>query len=133
MVPSTSSLTSMMLFYSVCFTRIEKVRVKEVRGIAKIVGTLVTFGGAILMTVYKGPIINLWSGQHSSAAASGGDSHKHWIAGTFFILIGCCAWSAFYILQVSPLSFTLFLCKDFIHLVGHFKRAWQVENEYIKI
>lgn len=82
--------------------RIEKVNIKEVRGVAKIIGTVVTFGGAMVMTVYKGPIIDLWSRDHGSTGGdSGASSGKNWVLGTLFILIGCCAWSAFYILQVS--------------------------------
>jgi len=35
-----------------------RVNVKEVHSQAKVIGTLVTFGGALLMTLYKGPQIN---------------------------------------------------------------------------
>ncbi|KAI4339718.1 hypothetical protein MLD38_024628 [Melastoma candidum] len=80
--------------------RLERVKIKQARGMAKIIGTVVTFMGALVMTLYKGPIIHLiWSKDNHHASSSGGASDKHWITGTLFILIGCFAWSAFYNLQ----------------------------------
>ena len=78
---------------------------REMGSQAKVIGTIVTFGGALIMTVYKGPIVNLiWSPKESlfdtgSATAS---AEQHWLSGTVFILIGCIAWSLFFVLQVSP-------------------------------
>jgi hypothetical protein len=84
------------------------VRIKEIRSQAKVVGTLVTLGGALLMTVYKGPVIGLpWSqktSQHGSTAAS---SDKHWVTGTLLLLVGCVSWSAFYVLQVKKYTVQL--------------------------
>ncbi|PKI77668.1 hypothetical protein CRG98_001951 [Punica granatum] len=80
--------------------RIERVNIRQIRGLAKIVGTVVTFAGALVMTLYKGPIINIIrSRNHASSGTADDPSDKHWVTGTLFILIGCCAWSAFYILQ----------------------------------
>lgn len=87
--------------------RIERVKIGEIRGVAKVAGTVVTFAGALVMTLYKGPIID-FIGSRSHAGGGGAAAHaasdKHWVTGTLFILIGCCAWSAFYILQVSSLT-----------------------------
>lgn len=75
---------------------------KEVRSQAKVIGTLVTFAGALLMTVYKGPVVDLlWSHKTSSHSSTTPSSDQHWVTGTLFILIGCVAWSCFYVLQVS--------------------------------
>lgn len=81
--------------------RLEHIKIKERRSQAKILGTLLTFSGALLMTVYKGPIIDLIWSHRASQHASHSSADTHWIAGTLLILVGCCAWSAFYILQVS--------------------------------
>lgn len=83
----------------------EKVKIAEVRSQAKISGTLVALGGALVMTLYKGPLIPLpWSNpdmdQHNGHNNSSQD-HNHWVAGTLLILLGCVAWSCFYVLQVS--------------------------------
>ncbi|GMI82909.1 Usually multiple acids move in and out Transporters 20 [Hibiscus trionum] len=81
--------------------RLEHVKMNEVRSIAKVIGTLVTLSGALLMTLYKGPVIELiWSNtSHYGSGGSGGSSDKHWISGTLLILVGCVAWSCFYVLQ----------------------------------
>ncbi|XAR55582.1 hypothetical protein NMG60_11035694 [Bertholletia excelsa] len=81
--------------------RLEQVKIRQVRSQAKVVGTLVTFGGALLMTLYKGPIINLiWSPKTSQFVQTNSDSSaKHWLTGTLCILVGCAAWSSFFILQ----------------------------------
>ncbi|XP_021810263.1 WAT1-related protein At4g08290 [Prunus avium] len=80
--------------------RVETVKMKEVRSQAKVIGTLVTFAGALLMTVYKGPVVDLlWSHKTSSHSSTTTSSDQHWVTGTLFILIGCVAWSCFYVLQ----------------------------------
>ncbi|KAJ9166644.1 hypothetical protein P3X46_021362 [Hevea brasiliensis] len=80
--------------------RLERIRIKEIRSLAKVIGTLVTFGGALLMALYKGPLIHLISSSKSSHHEnSAHNSDKHWVAGTLLILVGCVSWSAFYILQ----------------------------------
>lgn len=39
--------------------RLERIKIKELHSQAKIIGTIVTFLGALLMTLYKGPIIDM--------------------------------------------------------------------------
>ncbi|XP_048130552.1 WAT1-related protein At4g08290-like isoform X2 [Rhodamnia argentea] len=97
-VPSVTFVMAVML-------RLERAKIKEVRGIAKIVGTIVTFLGALVMTVYKGPMIRLIRSTGTAQSRAGTDpSDQHWVAGTLFILIGCCAWSAFFNLQSAAVA-----------------------------
>ncbi|CAL5417390.1 unnamed protein product [Camellia sinensis] len=92
-VPAVTFLIAVIL-------RLERVKIKEVRSQAKVLGTIVTFGGALAMTLYKGPIINLfWSPKTSHIALSNDSSDKHWLSGTLCLLVGCVAWSCFFILQ----------------------------------
>ncbi|KAK7353170.1 hypothetical protein VNO80_18610 [Phaseolus coccineus] len=93
-VPSVTFVLAVIL-------RLERVNVKEVRSLAKVIGTLVTFSGALLMTLYKGPEFNLF---HSANTTHHDGTHspqvvKHWLSGTLFLLLGCVAWSSFFILQ----------------------------------
>ncbi|KNA23618.1 hypothetical protein SOVF_023340 [Spinacia oleracea] len=86
--------------------RLEKVDIRKIPSQAKIIGTIVTVSGAMVMTLYRGPIINLFGSHgidnlHSSAAAT--PSTQHWIIGTICVLCSCLGWAAFFILQ----SFTL--------------------------
>ncbi|KAF5450742.1 hypothetical protein F2P56_031068 [Juglans regia] len=93
-VPSVTFILAVIL-------RLERVKIKEVQGQAKVIGTVLTLAGALLMTLYKGPVIELiWSRKmHYFGSNSSMSSDHKWLIGTFFILIGCVAWSAFYILQ----------------------------------
>ncbi|KAK1555752.1 hypothetical protein Q3G72_030909 [Acer saccharum] len=82
--------------------RLERLNIKKIHSQAKVIGTLVTFGGALLMTMYKGPVINLIgssTSSHHESSSDSSDSHEHWVAGTLLILVGCVAWSCFYVVQ----------------------------------
>ncbi|KAG8633093.1 WAT1-related protein At4g08290 [Manihot esculenta] len=91
-VPSVTFVIAVIL-------RLERIRINEIRSQAKVVGTLVTFGGALLMTLYKGPLLHLISSTNATHHGNAALSDKHWLAGTLLILVGCVSWSAFYILQ----------------------------------
>ena len=73
---------------------------------AKLVGTLITVVGALVMILYMGPTVRLpWtkaSVHHSTSANQNGGG---WLKGTFLLLGSCVCWSGFFILQVSRLPF----------------------------
>ncbi|KAL5076630.1 hypothetical protein RYX36_015614 [Vicia faba] len=112
---TSASFTSILLntvpsitFFLALIFRIERVNIKQIRSIAKVIGTLVTFAGALLMTIYKGPQIHLFYSpktSHHHAGSHDTQTHTHWISGTLFILLGCFAWSSFFILQASLFSY----------------------------
>ncbi|XP_047320443.1 WAT1-related protein At2g39510-like [Impatiens glandulifera] len=100
--------------------RLENVEVKKVWSQAKIVGTLVTVGGAMIMTLVKGPNLGLPWTQHqetynvSSSSKSNQDNN---IKGSLMIIAGCFCWASFYILQAitlksypASLSLTTLIC-----------------------
>ncbi|XP_019459450.1 PREDICTED: WAT1-related protein At4g08290-like [Lupinus angustifolius] len=81
--------------------RIERIKIMQFRSQVKVIGTLVSFGGAMLMTLYKGPEIHMFHSEtiHHQHDSHSLQNHKNWVIGTLFILLGCVAWSSFYILQ----------------------------------
>lgn len=81
--------------------RLEKVNFKKIPSVAKVIGTVITVSGAMLMTFYKGPIVEFISAQASHHATSATATDKHWVLGTVMLLARCCGWSGFFILQVS--------------------------------
>eukprot|EP00253_Pinus_taeda_P010098 PITA_10098 len=104
-----SNLLPAMTFVMALIFRMERVNIKNIRSQAKIVGTIVCVGGAMLMTLYKGPIVPmLWSPHHqspdtSSTTASAIDN-KEWIIGSLLIVAATLAWSALFILQAAVLK-----------------------------
>ncbi|KAL5558388.1 hypothetical protein UlMin_034599 [Ulmus minor] len=93
-----NAVPSITFLIAVIF-RLERVKIMELRGQAKVIGTLVTLSGALLMTLYKGPVIELFWSKNTTNHGSSDSSGKHWLAGTLYILIGCVAWACFFVLQ----------------------------------
>ncbi|XP_057444691.1 WAT1-related protein At4g08290-like isoform X2 [Lotus japonicus] len=95
----TNAVPSITFLLAV-FVRLERLKLKEIRSQAKVIGTLVTFGGALLMAVYKGPGFNLFHSENTTHEQDGSiSSHSHQTTGALYILMGCVALSSFYILQ----------------------------------
>jgi len=85
------------------------VNLKKARCVAKVVGTLVTVAGAMLMTLYKGRVVEMvWTkhmhlhGAHPDAAAATA-ADKDWFTGSIFLIIATLAWASLFILQVCAL------------------------------
>ncbi|KAG6595300.1 WAT1-related protein, partial [Cucurbita argyrosperma subsp. argyrosperma] len=100
--------------------RLEKVKIKSIRSQAKIVGTIATVGGAMIMTLIKGPILELfWVNEKADHQQQqrGDISLQHTIKGSIMITIGCFSWACFMILQAitlkaypAELSLTAWIC-----------------------
>lgn len=83
--------------------RLEKVNIRRMHSQAKIIGTLVTVGGAMVMTLINGPPIPLpWTSvsRMHHPLVTGAVSHDHHLKGAVMITAGCFCWASFYILQV---------------------------------
>ncbi|XP_058089590.1 WAT1-related protein At1g21890-like [Magnolia sinica] len=90
-------------FIMAIICRLEKVKIKELSSQAKVAGTVLTVAGAMVMTVYKGPILNLLGLRHVHHETASMGADQNWLKGTFMIIGSCTGWSAFFIVQ----SFTL--------------------------
>jgi drug/metabolite transporter (DMT)-like permease len=81
---------------------------------AKVLGTVVALGGAMLMTLVKGAMMNLpWTNGNGHHESTGAANKQDPIKGAVMILAGCVCWSAFVVLQVSapliPIQFFLYI------------------------
>ncbi|CAA0836433.1 WAT1-related protein [Striga hermonthica] len=107
-------------FVIACFFRLEKVKITSIRSQAKIIGTLATVAGAMIMTLVSGPNLGLpWTkqgpahDQHHQTQVTLQDSIK----GAVMIIVGCLSWACFMILQAvtlrtypAELSLTAWIC-----------------------
>ncbi|KAG8650545.1 hypothetical protein MANES_07G057200v8 [Manihot esculenta] len=85
---------------AICF-RMEKLVLGKFSSKAQIVGTVVSFGGATLMTLYKGiVVISLQLGHNKRAhSQSKVTLDQDWIKGSFLLLVHCLSTAILYILQ----------------------------------
>ncbi|KAH6818671.1 nodulin MtN21 /EamA-like transporter family protein [Perilla frutescens var. frutescens] len=122
-----SNMLPAMTFVMAVMCRMEILDMKKIRCQAKVVGTVVTVGGAMLMTLYKGHVVKmLWSdyihpnqsysaGANDAAEAAAAD--KDWVKGSILLIIATFAWASFFILQAitlrkytAQLSLTALVC-----------------------
>ncbi|PIN19644.1 hypothetical protein CDL12_07670 [Handroanthus impetiginosus] len=117
-----SNVLPAMTFVMAVLCRMEKVNIKKVRCQAKVVGTIVTVAGAMLMTLYKGHVINMvWSSyihlRKSNVPETTQGDDKDWIKGSILLILATLAWASFFILQAitlrkytAQLSLTALVC-----------------------
>jgi drug/metabolite transporter (DMT)-like permease len=102
---ATVNILPAITFIMAIIFRLETVNFRKIHSIAKVVGTVVTVSGAMVMTLYKGPAFQLIKGQSTNQHESGSTepSEQNFVAGTIMLICSCGGWASFFILQ----SFTL--------------------------
>jgi len=98
--------------------RIEKINIRERRSQAKIIGTVITVSAAVLMILYKGPVVPFpWTKGTHHHEVSSSQNGGNWLKGTFMVIFGTVCWSLFFILQgktlesyPAELSLTTLIC-----------------------
>ncbi|CAN1814528.1 WAT1-related protein At5g07050 [Linum perenne] len=105
--PTFSCAMSNML-PAMTFVMMEILDMKKVRCQAKMIGTAVTVAGAMLMTLYKGPIVHMiWSrnaNQSSGSEAINANSDKDWFKGSILLILATLAWATLFVLQTKALK-----------------------------
>ncbi|CAH2058906.1 unnamed protein product [Thlaspi arvense] len=104
-------------FILALIARLEKVKLRSIRSASKVVGTVASVGGTTLMTLVKGPPLDLfWTKGPSAQNTSGTDIHSS-IKGAVLVTIGCFSYACFFILFAitlktypAELSLTAWIC-----------------------
>ncbi|WVZ87787.1 hypothetical protein U9M48_034370 [Paspalum notatum var. saurae] len=103
---ATTNLLPAITFVLALIFRLEKLAVHTLPGQAKVAGTLLGVGGAMLLTLYKGVDITPWhghvnligdrhpGGQHGAATAS-----SNYILGSLLCVGSCCFYALWLIIQ----------------------------------
>ncbi|KAD3338617.1 hypothetical protein R6Q59_026530 [Mikania micrantha] len=119
-----SNMLPAMTFVMAILCRMEKLEIKKIRCQAKVIGTMVTVAGAMLMTLYKGNVVELVWTKHihphyadTTSSAPSASSDKDWVLGSILLIIATFAWASFFIVQnvtmrkyTAPLSLTCLVC-----------------------
>ncbi|KAM1064265.1 hypothetical protein ACFX13_028974 [Malus domestica] len=104
-----SNMLPAMTFVLAVIFRMEVLDIKKVRCQAKVLGTVLTVAGAMLMTLYRGPIVEmLWSKyihpRKSYVTDTTGTGDKHWFLGSIMLTIATLAWASLFVLQNNALK-----------------------------
>ncbi|KAK6140493.1 hypothetical protein DH2020_025774 [Rehmannia glutinosa] len=105
-----SNMLPALTFVMAIIFRMEKVDIKKVMYQAKVVGTIITVAGAMLMTLYKGPLVDMvWSKHRQSSTGHTGTtapetSDRDWFIGCILLIIATLAWASLFILQKAALK-----------------------------
>ncbi|KAL8529354.1 hypothetical protein ACS0TY_006685 [Phlomoides rotata] len=75
----------------------------------KVIGTVITVAGAMLMTLYKGPLVEMVWNKHRQSQTRGGaaseeTSDRDWFIGCILLIIATLAWASLFILQKAALK-----------------------------
>nr|CAD1825586.1 unnamed protein product [Ananas comosus var. bracteatus] len=109
------NLTPAVTFVMAASVGLEKVNLRSLRSMAKVIGTIICVGGAISMVFFKGPKL-LNADYHKLITLLHSVTDK-WIAGALFLIGSSFCWSLWLILQVpicksylDPLSMSAWMC-----------------------
>ncbi|KAL6224547.1 hypothetical protein ACLB2K_003402 [Fragaria x ananassa] len=138
-----------MQFFLMGLLGIEQVHLNRKDGKAKVLGTLASVAGAIVITLYKGPTIygppsdsQYLNQSHSRLSLLGDAKEKNWTLGCICLIGHCLCWSSWIVLQVPVLknyparlsvsSFTCFFgilqCSAIAGIVERESQAWQIHS-----
>uniref|UniRef100_A0A6N2LER9 WAT1-related protein n=1 Tax=Salix viminalis TaxID=40686 RepID=A0A6N2LER9_SALVM len=81
---------------------LEIVDLRNPRGIAKIVGTLLSLAGVLTVTLYKGP--GFQSLQGAPVQTRSNHAQQNWVKGSFLLVASCFTWSLYFIMQAYTLK-----------------------------
>ncbi|KAJ6430198.1 hypothetical protein OIU84_021580 [Salix udensis] len=136
MVNTIASLT----FVIAVVLRLEVLDLRNPRGIAKVLGTLVSLAGVTTMTLYRGPLMKqLWQPLVHIQGTTG-NNQESWLKGSILTVASCITWSIWYIMQAftlkrypAPLSLTTWMSfvgavqsAVFTGIVHHKRAAWTI-------
>ncbi|CAN1122099.1 Protein WALLS ARE THIN 1 [Linum perenne] len=143
---ATENAVPAVTFILATLLRLEQVHFNTRDGVAKVVGTLTSFVGTSVITLYKGPtlynpLISPSSSNKPSILVSS-PGPKNWTLGCIFNLGHCLCWSSWIVLQAmilkkypAPFSVYSFTCffgiLQFLIVAFFFEKdphAWQVHS-----
>ncbi|KAL9408307.1 hypothetical protein CISIN_1g018804mg [Citrus sinensis] len=115
-VASVVNTVAAVTFVIAVVLRLETLDLRNARGMAKVLGTLVSLAGVTIMTVYKGPAARN-PGHPPIHIQRNNIIQEQWLKGSFLTIASSITWSAMYIMQAitlkrypAQLSLTTWMC-----------------------
>ncbi|XP_075086081.1 WAT1-related protein At4g08290-like [Nicotiana tabacum] len=99
MVNTIATLT----FVLAVILRLEDANIRDIPGIAKILGTMVSLVGVMTMKIYKGPVVKNLGLTLIYIDRGNGVVHSNWLKGSILTAASCITWSIWYIMQAYTL------------------------------
>ncbi|RZC13124.1 WAT1-related protein isoform B [Glycine soja] len=101
---ATTNCLPVITFFLALILRIEDLKVKSARGVAKLVGVVACFTGSAILAFFKGPHLELLShyhllGYHKNQQHLGRVASGSWIKGCFLLLLSNTFWGMWLVLQ----------------------------------
>ncbi|GLT70420.1 hypothetical protein SLA2020_425010 [Shorea laevis] len=119
---ATINCIPVITFAFAVLLRMEKVNVRMMPGIVKLVGIALCMAGGVILAFYKGPGLKppfhgYFHVHDSSDKDHNAPSHKNWASGCFLLFVSTVCWALWLVLQAkmlksypSKLSFTTLQC-----------------------
>ncbi|XP_010506531.1 PREDICTED: WAT1-related protein At3g18200-like [Camelina sativa] len=120
-------------FIMACTLRLEHIDLVRKHGVAKVLGTIVSIGGATVITLYRGfPIFD--KSINMQEEVTGSDKPQNWKLGWLYLMGHCLSWAGWMVLQApvlkqypAKLTLTSFTC--FFGLIQFLVIALFVETD----
>ncbi|XP_011620876.2 WAT1-related protein At2g39510 [Amborella trichopoda] len=140
---TTTNLIPAIAFVMACVLRLERANIKSPRGQAKVIGTIICVGGAMIMTFIKGPTVEFFHYLKTSkslsdilGAKSLIDTKKNLTLGIILLIISVTSYSAWISYQAwvfkdcpAQLSLTaLMLLGVFCSAIAFFIQSWCIKK-----
>jgi hypothetical protein len=114
---AAQNLLPMLTFAMATFLRLEQVNIRSLGGQAKVIGTVISVGGAMIMTLYKGPVLKFLSPGVEGHLMTSNSKPKNLVLGSILVFVSIVTWSASIVFQApvlkrypAQLSLTTFAC-----------------------
>ncbi|XP_038707075.1 WAT1-related protein At1g68170-like isoform X2 [Tripterygium wilfordii] len=101
-VAAMANLIPVLTFILATSLGVEKLAIKTMAGNAKVVGTVLSIAGAMVLSFYKGREINIWSTDIKLIKHNENHpelSHSHQVLGSLLALASCLSFAVWYIIQ----------------------------------
>ncbi|XP_019180515.1 PREDICTED: WAT1-related protein At4g08300-like [Ipomoea nil] len=139
-IASVVNAMAAITFVMAIVLRLEVVDIRSPRGIAKVLGTLVSLAGMMIMTLYKGPVLKNLGHPPISISKGNTTIQENWVKGSVLTVASCISWSIWFIMQAfalrrypAQLSLTTWMSlvgaaqsAAYTVIVQHKKAAWTI-------